>query len=95
MEEILNAKNIIIYVLAINIICFLAMGVDKWKAKKGHWRTKEKTLLTLVILGGGIGGILGMRVFRHKTKKPQFYIGFPLILIIEIVSIIIYFTLLR
>ena len=55
MEKIFTIKNIIIYLLSINIIAFLAMGWDEWKAKKGHWRTQEKTLLTLVILGGGIG----------------------------------------
>ena len=55
MEKIFTIKNIIIYLLSINIIAFLAMEWDKWKAKKGHWRTQEKTLLTLVILGGGIG----------------------------------------
>lgn len=55
MEKIFTIKKIIIYLLSINIIAFLAMGWDKWKAKKGHWRTQEKTLLTLVILGGGIG----------------------------------------
>lgn len=85
MGEIFTVKNIIIYLLAINVIVFLAMGIDKYKAKKGHWRTKEKTLLMLVTLGGGIGGIAGMYCFRHKTKKPRFYIGFPMILISEIV----------
>ncbi len=88
MEELFTLKNIIFYLLAINVITFLAMGFDKYKAKRGHWRTKEKTLLTLVALGGGIGGIAGMRYFRHKTQKPRFYIGFPLILITEIVIVI-------
>ena len=55
MEEILTIKNIIIYLMAINIITFLGMGLDKYKAKRGKWRTKEKTLFTLVTLGGGIG----------------------------------------
>ena len=91
MEEILTLKNILLYLLAINVIAFLAMGIDKYKAKKGHWRTKEKTLFTLVLLGGGIGGIAGMYTFRHKTKKPSFYIGFPFILISEIVFVIIFF----
>lgn len=88
MGEIFTVKNIIIYLLGINVITFLAMGIDKYKAKKGHWRTKEKTLLTFVALGGGIGGIIGMYFFRHKTKKPRFYIGFPLILITEILVVI-------
>lgn len=92
MEEILTIKNIVIYLLAINIITFFAMGIDKYKAKKGHWRTKEKTLFILVALGGGIGGIAGMYFFRHKTQKPRFYIGFPMILIIEIIITIVFFV---
>lgn len=90
MEKIFTIKNIIIYLFTINAITFLAMGFDKWKAKKGYWRTPEKTLLTLALLGGGIGGIAGMYIFRHKTKKMRFYIGFPTILIVQIVCIILY-----
>ena len=92
MEEILTIKNIVIYLLAINVITFCAMGIDKYKAKKGHWRTQEKTLFILVALGGGIGGIAGMYFFRHKTQKPRFYIGFPMILIIEIIITIVFFV---
>ena len=91
MGEYLTLKNILIYLLSINVITFLAMGFDKYKAKKGHWRTPEKTLLTLVFLGGGFGGIAGMRYFKHKTKKPRFYIGFPMILSLEIILVIAYF----
>ena len=83
--ETLGIKNIIIYILTINVIAFLAMGLDKWKAKRNAWRIPEQTLISLVLLGGGIGGIAGMYTFRHKTKKPGFVIGFPAILIIEII----------
>lgn len=55
MEKIFTLKNIIIYLLTINLITFLAMWLDKYKAKRGKWRTQEKTLFTLVALGGGIG----------------------------------------
>lgn len=55
MEKILTIKNIVIYLLLINVITFFAMWLDKYKAKKGKWRTQEKTLFTLVALGGGIG----------------------------------------
>ena len=92
MEEIFTIKNIIIYLLIVNIVTFLSMGIDKYKAKKGKWRIQEKTLLTLVVLGGGIGGIAGMYVFRHKTQKPRFFIGFPLIMIMQILMIIVIFT---
>ena len=80
----IGVGKIIIYLVIINIIAFLAMGIDKWKAKRDAWRIPEQTLLSLVVLGGGIGGIAGMYTFRHKTQKPRFYIGFPLILIIEV-----------
>ena len=93
MEQILNIigiKNIIIYVISINIIAFLAMWIDKAKARHGSWRISEKALFTLVLLGGGVGGIAGMYTFRHKTKKLYFTVGFPVILITEIV-LIVYF----
>ena len=84
LVEALGLKNIIIYFLVINFIAFFAMGLDKWKAKRDAWRIPEQTLMSLVLLGGGIGGIAGMYTFRHKTKKPRFFVGFPVILITEI-----------
>ncbi len=90
MENLFTIKNILIYLLIINLISFLAMYIDKRRAKWGKWRTKESTLFTLVLLGGGIGGIAGMYTFRHKTQKPRFVIGFPLILIVEIICTIIF-----
>ena len=83
--ESIGIGKLLLYLLAINVIAFLAMGIDKWKAKRGAWRIPEQTLISMVLLGGGIGGILGMYAFRHKTKKPRFYVGFPIILILEII----------
>lgn len=83
-------KNIIIYLLIINIIGFLIMGIDKLKAIKGMWRIPENTLFAFTFLGGGVGTILGMYIFRHKTKKLKFIMGMPAILILEIL-IYIYF----
>ena len=90
IKNILTLQNIIIYFIIINIIGFLAMYIDKQKAKKGKWRIPEKTLFIITALGGGIGTIAGMYTFRHKTQKMQFVIGFPAILIIEIICIIIF-----
>ena len=87
-ENIFTVQNIIIYFVAINIITFFVMWLDKRKAKKGKWRIPENTLLLLVLLGGGIGGIAGMYTFRHKTQKMKFVIGFPVILICEIILIL-------
>ena len=91
LSKIFNLQNAIIYLILINIITFVVMGIDKKKAKFGKWRISESALFTLVLLGGGLGGIAGMYVFRHKTKKMRFVIGFPAILIFEI-FVIIYYT---
>ena len=62
------------YVLLINLLLFLLMGIDKRAAKRKKWRIPERRLLTLGIIGGGIGGILGMLVFHHKTHRIYFTI---------------------
>ena len=90
-NQIFTIPNFIIYLVIINTITFLAMLIDKQKAKRGGYRISEKTLITLVLLGGGIGGIIGMYLFHHKTKKPRFYIGFPVILVLEIIAILYFF----
>ena len=91
MEEInsiFTTQNILIYILIVNVITFFIMWFDKHEAKIGDWRVPEKTLFLLVLLGGGIGGIAGMYAFRHKTRKWYFKIGFPAILIIQVIVII-------
>lgn len=92
--QIFTIQNIIIYFIIINIIGFLVMWIDKRKARKGSWRISEKTLFIITALGGGIGTIAGMYTFRHKTKKLNFVIGFPLITILEII-LILYFAIFK
>ena len=70
LNNIFTIKNIIIYLIIINLIAFLAMFIDKKKAQKGKWRIKESTLLILALIGGSIGAISGMYIFHHKTQKP-------------------------
>lgn len=86
----LTPLNVIIYLLLINIFGLLIMYIDKKKAKYGRWRIPEKTLLVVALLGGSIGTMAGMYWFRHKTQKLKFTLGFPTILISEIV-ITLYF----
>ena len=80
----------VIYLIVINILGFLVMGLDKHKAKMEERRIPENTLFTFTVLGGGVGTIAGMYVFHHKTKKMKFKVGMPLILILEIL-IFVYF----
>lgn len=63
------------------------MYIDKNKAKKRKRRIPEKTLFAIACIGGSVGGILGMHMFRHKTKHLNFKYGFPIILIIQIVIV--------
>lgn len=88
LEEIFTLKNIAIYLIIINLIGFYVMWSDKRKAKRGEWRIPEQTLFIITALGGGIGTIAGMYIFRHKTKKLRFVIGFPVIVILEIILVI-------
>ena len=68
------------------------MLIDKKKAENGKWRIQEKTIFMVTILGGGTRTILGMYIFRHKTKKLQFTIGLPVITILEIIGFVYYFV---
>lgn len=77
-------QTIGIYLGVINLITFLAYGIDKLKAKNNRWRTPEATLIFLAILGGSIGAWMGMTVFRHKTKHKKFTWGIPTILILQV-----------
>ena len=81
-------KFISAYYLAINIILFLAMAIDKSKAVKGKWRIPESTLFILSILGGAIGGFAAMYLFHHKNRKWSFKIIFALSLILHLALVV-------
>lgn len=84
-------KYLIAYGLFINLLAFIMMYSDKRKAIKRVYRISEKTLFFVAIIGGSIGSILGMYLFRHKTKHRYFTFGMPLILIIQLLlGILIY-----
>lgn len=64
------------YLVLLSLITFIAYGADKRKAKKGAYRTKEKTLLLLSFFGGAFGGYPAMLIYRHKTKGEHWYFTF-------------------
>ena len=75
---------LLIYLEAVNLLALLVMGLDKHRAKVHRRRIPEATLMTLAAIGGSIGVLGGMFLFRHKTRKPKFYIGIPVILAAEV-----------
>lgn len=73
------------YLLLMNLIAFVLMGLDKRRARRDKWRISEKTLFLPAVLGGSLGAILGMRLFHHKTKHWYFVWGVPAILLAQLV----------
>ena len=86
MKELLTppAGALAVWLIAINLVTFAVYGADKRRARRGAWRVPEKTLFLLPLLGGSIGALLGMRVFRHKTKHWYFVWGVPAILLAQL-----------
>ena len=80
------------YLAAINFTTWVAYGLDKGRAKSGKWRIPERTLLLLALVGGSLGALAGMIMFRHKTRKPKFYISVPVMFVAHcvIVTMLVY-----
>jgi len=68
------------HLAAINLLAFILCGADKWKARRDRWRIPEAILLWLAALGGSVGLLIGMSAFRHKIRKPAFFLGVPAML---------------
>ena len=80
--------SLVMYLIGVNILAFVVFGIDKYKAIKKKFRVPEKTLFLLAAIGGSIGALAGMFVFRHKTRKWYFRIGIPVILGAQILLLV-------
>src|SRR5699024_2578056 len=76
------------YLLIINLASFFAFSYDKYKAKKNGWRIKNGLLLALSFMGGAVGGLFAMKVFRHKTKKTYYKLGLPLMVLMQVLVLV-------
>ena len=83
---------IIVYFAIVNILGFALMGIDKRRARKMAFRIPEATLFAIAIIGGSLGSIIGMFLFKHKTKHWYFKFGLPLILILQLAVLVAMFT---
>ncbi len=89
-------KYVVIYLIIINLITCILYGVDKLKAMAGGRRTPEKVLLGWTFVGGSLGALIGMQLFRHKTRHLKFQICVPLFLVLHIASaVFLYMKLFR
>ncbi|HWT75042.1 MAG TPA: DUF1294 domain-containing protein [Mobilitalea sp.] len=83
------------YFAAMSIAGFASMGIDKYKAIKKTWRIPERTLISIALLGGGIGSLLGMLFYHHKTKHIKFTILLPITAVLDIFAILIILEVLK
>lgn len=84
-------KYLFCYLLIINALSFALMLSDKLKAKKHRWRIPEALLMLIAAIGGSVGMLAGMHLFRHKTKHPKFTVGVPCILAVQVILFILWY----
>ena len=89
----MDKRTILLMALAIvaimNIAAFVLMGYDKRCARQGKWRVAEKTLFLVTACFGGLGGVLGMKLFHHKTRHWYFRLFFPVLLVMQAAALIV------
>lgn len=84
-------KYVLLCLFLVNAAGLLFMLADKHRARKKQWRIPEATLMGIAAMGGSIGALLGMYAFRHKTRHPKFYIGIPVLLVMQLcLAILLY-----
>ena len=81
-------KILLWYEVMINVVTFIIFAVDKYKAIRHKYRIRVVTLLGLAFIGGSIGGLLSMYLFRHKTRKPAFTVGIPIMMAMQIAGMV-------
>lgn len=82
---------VLTYLELINLASFVLYGVDKRRARRGRWRIPESALILIAVIGGSVGALGGMYLFRHKTRKPRFSVGVLVILGMQILFFLLLF----
>ena len=84
----MNRQTVVVIALAViavmNVVAFTLMGIDKRRARRGAWRISERALFMTTACFGGLGGVLGMKFFHHKTQHWYFRVFFPVLLVLQI-----------
>ena len=84
----MDIKEVIIIFVILNVLAYLIIHFDKRNSRSGKKRVSEASLLTMAAIGGSIGILVGMFVYRHKTRKKRFSLGVPLIIAMQILLIV-------
>lgn len=79
-------KILFVYLVIINLLSLFLMAEDKRRARRHLWRIPERTLFAAALVGGSVGALLSMYLFRHKTRHWYFVVGMPLILVAQLAA---------
>lgn len=80
-------EALIAWLVIVNVFGLAIMGIDKAKAQMDKRRIPERSLFLAAILGGSVGCLAGMYIFRHKTRHKKFTIGIPVIIVLQLVAL--------
>lgn len=80
-------KLFLLYFLSINVVSFVLFGIDKFLAIKNKRRIPEKELFTVSTIGGAVGGMFAILVFKHKISKPFFMWKLMFLFVLNVVGI--------
>ncbi len=80
-------KEIFILILIMNLLSFFVFAYDKFAAITNRWRISEKNLFLLAFFFGAIGALFSMKIFHHKTQKPLFLLGIPILFAFQLLAI--------
>lgn len=80
---------LIFYYVAISVVTFAAFCLDKRRAVRHEYRISESVLLGLSLAGGAVGGIVAMRLVRHKTRKWRFAVGLPAFVVFHAMLLVV------
>ncbi|OGH69281.1 MAG: hypothetical protein A3I29_01380 [Candidatus Magasanikbacteria bacterium RIFCSPLOWO2_02_FULL_44_11] len=83
--------GLLVYLIIVNLVTLIVFAVDKISSQSNAWRTRERTLLLLTLLGGTVGALFAMYFFRHKTRKGSFLMLFSVILLIQLALVFLFF----
>lgn len=77
----------LVLVILWNLAGFIMIMWDKRRARRDEWRIRERTFFLWALAFGATGIILGMYIFRHKTRHWSFVVGMPIIWLFNLVCI--------
>ena len=89
----METSTILIIITAVfvawNIFTFVLYAIDKQRARTNKWRISEATLIACAFFTGGVGALLGMHIFRHKTQHIKFKVLVPIAIVVNVVELVL------